>query len=255
MTSTPRQRRRFLRVAASSNDCVYLPAESARSSRQPTGSRRPLCKGFHNRALCITTSSGLTVRQNGKHNDQYRRWAFDIKSFLLPAPRGKARPLRPRCPGVRATCRRRPQPGSPFRWNPPEPAQAPSRPHCARKNRSSSLFRLGGDAISQLVVKKPNKNNDTILWLPKGQTEKREESGPVRARKPAHGEVRSQSILEKMSRKHAVMATKSPDRERRGLRVWWCNRTLDHNSLSGHVSTGEYCIGCLSEPALFQTRN
>ena len=42
-----------------------------------------------------------------------------------------------------------------------------------------------------------------------------------------------------MSRKHAVMATKSPDRERRGLRVWWCNRTLGHNSLSGHVSTGE----------------
>jgi hypothetical protein len=40
---------------------------------------------------------------------------------------------------------------------------------------------LGGDVISQLVVKKPNKNNDTILWLPKGQTEKREESGPVRA--------------------------------------------------------------------------
>jgi hypothetical protein len=37
-----------------------------------------------------------------------------------------------------------------------------------RAGRSSSLFRLGGDAISQLVVKKPNKNNDTILRLPEG---------------------------------------------------------------------------------------
>jgi len=115
----------------------------------------------------------------------------------------------------------------PFRWIPPEPAQAPSRTHCAKKRGSSSLVRLGGNAISQLTTKKLNKNKDTILWPPKGQTEKREESGSLRARQPAPGEVRSQSILEKTSRKHAVMATKSPDRERRGLRVWWARRDLN----------------------------
>jgi len=32
-----------------------------------------------------------------------------------------------------------------------------------------------GIVDSQLMVIKPNKNNDTILWPPKGQTEKREE--------------------------------------------------------------------------------
>jgi len=51
---------------------------------------------------------------------------------------------------------------------PPEPAESLSRPHNATNRRSSSLFRLGGDAISQLVVKKPNKNNDTILRPPEG---------------------------------------------------------------------------------------
>jgi len=57
--------------------------------------------------------------------------------------------------------------------------------------------------------------------------EKREELAAFGARKPASGSSGSQSIPEKMSRKHTVMATKSPDRERRGLRVWWARRDLN----------------------------
>jgi hypothetical protein len=74
-----------------------------------------------------------------------------------------------------------------------QPSRAPhssaALPHTdyATNWRSSSLFRLGGDAISQLMVKKPNKNNDTILRLPKGQTEKREELTPVAGRENGSG--------------------------------------------------------------------
>lgn len=65
-----------------------------------------------------------------------------------------------------ATRTRHREPGSAIRWNPPEPAAALPHPRNAPNRRSSSLFRLGGDAISQLMVKKPNENNDTILRLP-----------------------------------------------------------------------------------------
>lgn len=42
------------------------------------------------------------------------------------------------------------------------------RPHKATNRRSSLHFRLGSNVNSQLMVKKPNKNNDTILRLRAG---------------------------------------------------------------------------------------
>ncbi len=158
------------------------------------------------------------------------RWAWlpPVSSHSARTTVERPHPTRRRCPGVRNTDgTRRQEPAPTARWRPPHSSGALPYPNYAANRRSSSLFRLGGNAISQLTTKKPNKNNDTILWLPKGQTEKREESGPVLTRKPARGAVKSQSILEKMSRKHGVMATKSPDRERRGLRVWWARRDLN----------------------------
>jgi hypothetical protein len=112
---------------------------------------------------------------------------------------------------------------------PPQPSAALPSTDFARNYQSSSFFRLGGNAISQLATKKTYKNNGTIFRLPKGQTEKREKLELGLDRKPARAEVRSQSIPAGNPANTGVVGNKKPRPRtegasclvvRQGLELW-----------------------------------
>lgn len=141
---------------------------------------------------------------------------------------------------ARVVTRRRP---APLRTNcGPTPScvrRHPSTSRFRRNNRSRSLFRLGRNAISPLTVKKTKKTTTRSFGHRKDKWRKERNLGPFWRgnRRAVRGGAKASSKI--MSRKHAVMAQKSPGRERRGLPCLVVHGFLETNSLSGHVRTAE----------------
>lgn len=145
-----------------------------------------------------------------------------------------------------STSASRRQPSLASRWNPPDLSPALSRTHCAKKTDRFRFFAWVAMLFHNWWSKNSIKTTTLSFSYPKHKRRKernRSRFGRENGRPAARG---AKASWKKCRETMRLWRQKAPAVLGRGFLVWWCNRILDNNSLSGRVSAGEYCMGCLS---------